>query len=279
MTHQTTEPASERAELIRRLRFIGGETCERAAALLSTDAKPVVDGELPITDAMVTAYLEANERYWLDTDKLPKPPDRWRTGNPRDATRAGLAAALLAAKPAAGGGEAVAWMRRWAFDGEEPRKEKKDNGRLAWPAKFKLLPVTNSRLLDDDVPLYTNPKPKPEARRVPDGWKLVPSIGTSVKANHPITCLNPDEWFEVTEVRAESDGRFAVRGERTCWFGLSMLSAAAAPKQPEDGCVPLTPEQAWEIWTQVVSTEKTRLQIATDLVRVIEAAHGITEKK
>lgn len=58
-----------------------------------------------ITDAMVTAYLEANEKYWVESDKLPTPPNRWRTGNPRDATRAGLAAALLSADKA--GGEVV----------------------------------------------------------------------------------------------------------------------------------------------------------------------------
>ena len=49
----------------------------------------------------------------------------------------------------------VAWIRKWEFDGEEPRKEKRENGRLAWPAKFKLLPVTTNKCADDDVPLYT----------------------------------------------------------------------------------------------------------------------------
>lgn len=47
----------------------------------------------------------------------------------------------------------IAWMRKWAFDGEEPHKEKHENGRLAWPAKYKLLPVTQNKCLDDDVPL------------------------------------------------------------------------------------------------------------------------------
>jgi hypothetical protein len=47
-----------------------------------------------------------------------------------------------------------AYMRRWAFDGEKPFKERKDNGRLAWAHKFKLLPVTQRKALTDDVPLF-----------------------------------------------------------------------------------------------------------------------------
>ena len=31
----------------------------------------------------------------------------------------------------------VAWMRRWYFDGEKPAKVKNENGRWAWPYKFK----------------------------------------------------------------------------------------------------------------------------------------------
>lgn len=52
----------------------------------------------------------------------------------------------------------VAWMRRWAFNGEAPKKERKENGRMAWPFKFKLLPVTEGKLLPDDVPLWANEK-------------------------------------------------------------------------------------------------------------------------
>ena len=47
----------------------------------------------------------------------------------------------------------VAYIRKWAFDGEEPKKEKRENGRLAWPFKFKLIPVSQSMLLKDDIPL------------------------------------------------------------------------------------------------------------------------------
>jgi hypothetical protein len=47
-----------------------------------------------------------------------------------------------------------AWMRRWAFDGVKPGKERNDKGRLVWPARFKFLPVTINQIFPDDVPLY-----------------------------------------------------------------------------------------------------------------------------
>lgn len=47
-----------------------------------------------VTDAMVDAYLKANDAYWQRTDQLPTPPNKWRTGTPREATRESLAAAL-----------------------------------------------------------------------------------------------------------------------------------------------------------------------------------------
>ena len=49
-----------------------------------------------------------------------------------------------------------AWMRRWAFDGEIPQKERKENGWMAWPFKFKLIPVSETQLRPDDVPLFSN---------------------------------------------------------------------------------------------------------------------------
>lgn len=47
----------------------------------------------------------------------------------------------------------IAWARKWHVDGEKPEKVKKENGRWAWPAKFKMLPVTEGRVAKDDVPL------------------------------------------------------------------------------------------------------------------------------
>ncbi len=47
----------------------------------------------------------------------------------------------------------VAWARRWYIDGETPKKERNANGRLVWPKRFKFLPVTVTKVFDDDVPL------------------------------------------------------------------------------------------------------------------------------
>jgi len=55
-------------------------------------------------------------------------------------------------------GEPKAWMRRWCFDGEEPKKEKRENGKWAWPHKFRLKEVTLHKCLKDDVPLYAPKK-------------------------------------------------------------------------------------------------------------------------
>lgn len=47
-------------------------------------------------DAMVTAYLEANDAYWRKADELHAPIGRWRAGTSREATRVSLLAALAA---------------------------------------------------------------------------------------------------------------------------------------------------------------------------------------
>ncbi len=44
--------------------------------------------------------------------------------------------------------EPVAWMRKWAFDGEKPEKVK---GK--WPTKFKFQEVTIIQCFKDDVAL------------------------------------------------------------------------------------------------------------------------------
>lgn len=64
---------------------------------------------------------------------------------------------------------------------------------------------------------------------VPAGWKSVPMPGTRVKADHPITPLNPEETFVVHAVNVDSDGKVFVRGEATMWFHVNMLSPASPP--------------------------------------------------
>lgn len=59
----------------------------------------------------------------------------------------------------------VAWARKWHIDGEVPKKVVNENGRMAWPSKFKLHPVTETKCLPDDVALYTAPQPDYKAQR------------------------------------------------------------------------------------------------------------------
>ena len=42
----------------------------------------------------------------------------------------------------------IAWMRKWALDGENPYKV---GGK--WPCKFKYYPVKMNQVFKDDVPL------------------------------------------------------------------------------------------------------------------------------
>ena len=55
-----------------------------------------------------------------------------------------------------GQGEPVAWMRKWAADGITPEKVRNENGRMAWPFKYKLVPVSESKCLPDDVALFAS---------------------------------------------------------------------------------------------------------------------------
>lgn len=49
----------------------------------------------------------------------------------------------------------VAWMRRWAFEGEQPFKIRSERtGRMKTHPKFGWLEVTRGKILPDDVPLF-----------------------------------------------------------------------------------------------------------------------------
>jgi hypothetical protein len=64
---------------------------------------PAQQGALvpPVTDAMVAAYLTANDAYWREVDALPSDPTKpWRQGTPKEATRVSLEAALSASPQA-----------------------------------------------------------------------------------------------------------------------------------------------------------------------------------
>ena len=49
---------------------------------------------------MIDAYLRANDAYWKRMDEVPPPPNKWRTGTPKDATAESYRAMLQAAPPA-----------------------------------------------------------------------------------------------------------------------------------------------------------------------------------
>ncbi len=68
-----------------------------AEALAEQQAEPSADAPI-ITDAMVSAYLNANDAYWVGVDKGPEKPGVWRNGTPREATRVSLQAAFAAMK-------------------------------------------------------------------------------------------------------------------------------------------------------------------------------------
>ena len=55
-------------------------------------------------------------------------------------------------------GDPVAWMRRWHFEKEkEYQVLNPKTGRMHLHKKFKWLPVTLTKLFDDDIPLYMSP--------------------------------------------------------------------------------------------------------------------------
>lgn len=50
------------------------------------------------------------------------------------------------------------------------------------------------------------------------------TIGSVVKVDHPITCLNPKEYFRVDYMRYDvSRNKTYLRGEDTCWFNADMI--------------------------------------------------------
>lgn len=64
-------------------------------------------------------------------------------------------------------------------------------------------------------------------------------LGRRVKADHPITVLNPEESFIVTEVKLEVGGHFHgpsfyVKGENTMWFHESLVELVDRPSRLEE---------------------------------------------
>ena len=56
--------------------------------------------------------------------------------------------------------EPEGYIRKWAYDKEVPSKEKNLRGRLAWPNKFKFLPITQHQCAKDDIALFSREETK-----------------------------------------------------------------------------------------------------------------------
>jgi hypothetical protein len=110
---------------------------------------------------------------WIDALEINMPKTQAEFGYARysyeqvQATSRAFARKAVAESEARRQGEAVAWARKWYVDGETPAKERNSNGRMAWPTKFKLLPVTVGKCLADDVHLIIQPATAPTRQAVP----------------------------------------------------------------------------------------------------------------
>jgi hypothetical protein len=47
-------------------------------------------------------------------------------------------------------------------------------------------------------------------------------IGKRAKADHPMTVINPEEYFIIIEAKIE-DNKILVRGDKTAWFSGEMI--------------------------------------------------------
>ena len=95
----------------------GGYAKARAAiesALRAVPAIPEGWKLVPVepTPEMVAAYLAENRRYWVATDKVSTPPNKWRTGTPSDATRESYRAMLSASPQAPQAVQPADWTKQ-----------------------------------------------------------------------------------------------------------------------------------------------------------------------
>ncbi|GGE18512.1 hypothetical protein GCM10011390_42110 [Aureimonas endophytica] len=131
------------------------------------------------------------------------------------------------------------------------------------PATDNAACVSQTTVHDTQAPRPADGPAADAGMREAAGWQRVPNVGDEVRADHPITVLNPTQTFIVYERRFKDD-RVSVRGENTCWFDLGMISPAAPPP-PEAGVAgagKLPPPRCWVVETAhgailgVVETEE-----------------------
>lgn len=86
------------------------------------------------TEAMVAAYLKANDEYWRKADELPRgPTDPCRMGTPREATVASYRAMIAAAPTADDDARDAA---RWRFSKHFYYCDARIDGMHQWSARF-----------------------------------------------------------------------------------------------------------------------------------------------
>ena len=110
------------------------------------------------------------------------------------------------AQPAAveGAGEPVAWARRWFVDGITPKKERNENGRMAWPKKFTLHEVTPSKIMTDDVALYAHPStPADDALRVAvEALEKIEDLPAAGTPEHIAAAIASEALAEIAALKA-----------------------------------------------------------------------------
>lgn len=49
-------------------------------------------------------------------------------------------------------------------------------------------------------------------------------VGDMVSVDYPITVLNPEQWFEITQIRIDLLTKKSwICGKNTCWFNSDMI--------------------------------------------------------
>lgn len=86
---------------------------------INEQKKTAEQGGAEPTDAMIEAYLKANDAYWVATDNAPaRDPSRWRNGTVKEATRVSLRAALATQPQAEPADARIYWHASQGWQGE-----------------------------------------------------------------------------------------------------------------------------------------------------------------
>lgn len=133
------------------------------------------------------------------------PERRWQMNRVAEAMarmeRAALSATL---SPQAGGGEARAWMRRWAFDREQGTKDNR-------PKHWKFLPVTDAKLFDEDVPLYASPPAPADNVGLVEAIHMLRDAAATFRDYERQHRAKIAPWQSIVEANASDDSVYAAQ--------------------------------------------------------------------